>query len=484
MLYVSSCHLIHLCDLANLSKHEKRRVCLGQVGEEDEKILYQDSSHMTPPQYQSPYPPQLQSSHPSLGPGMQQHLQKPNNAIPMLKIPRPPLRTPAAPKNVQLMSNSLPDGSRQSLSELSPEKRGALELALQRIDEKYAADQAAIPNDWPQSKIEARLISLKNGNASRKSQVRKQFGVTLRMRDKDKEAKKRRDVLGETFSMSAREASRYDHARRSTSRSEEFSSPGPSGPNRFEDGNVLTPATFPQELQKQLRADLRMQIMNARPVTGFSPINTRPQHQQSSQPATPQGFVPSHQSPLMVQHPSPGLPQNTMPFLPSNGNGVPPPGYQAGDHTNKRIKRDSGAGMARAEEERSRHFPPSSKSSPINIQMKNGSGSGSNLNGQAGRSSENGENTTNRANGGTQESFRRVPVDGLQRIWEAHNGKRPASVNANTCANTSMGATNGISKIVIPNGDNKGKDKEPVGYVDLISESESTGGDSGGEAEA
>ncbi|KAH8662981.1 hypothetical protein BGZ60DRAFT_412432 [Tricladium varicosporioides] len=98
-------------------------------------------------------------------------------------IPRPPLHTPSTRK--QEPSSDI----RQSPSELPPERLQALNQELQDEDAKYqrlVADAQTLPTP----ERAARLISLKNGNASRKSQIRKRYGVSLRLRDKDKAAKR------------------------------------------------------------------------------------------------------------------------------------------------------------------------------------------------------------------------------------------------------------------------------------------------------
>ncbi|RAL65259.1 hypothetical protein DID88_001365 [Monilinia fructigena] len=219
--------------------------------------------------------------------------------------------------------------------------------------------KAAIPADWPADKREARLISLKNGNASRKSQIRKSFGVTLRMRDKDKEAKKRREIF-----------STNTHS---------------PGDDRFENSYHSIPpiSGYPvsteQLDQRQHPNHIRMEMVDARPITGFSPINAQPQHQshpqaqqghqmtQYSVPPGTQGFLPSF--PPLRSHSRPG--QHISPY--DNGP-APEQDYREEDYANKRMKRNSNAGMTR-EEERSRRFAPSDSTTPMHARGRSVSGS-------------------------------------------------------------------------------------------------------------
>ncbi|KAH6678221.1 hypothetical protein B0J14DRAFT_317528 [Halenospora varia] len=98
-------------------------------------------------------------------------------------IPRPPLHTPSTRRQEP------PSDIRQSPSELPPERLQALNRELQDEDAKYQR-LVADAQTLPAAERAARLISLKNGNASRKSQIRKRYGVSLRLRDKDKAAKR------------------------------------------------------------------------------------------------------------------------------------------------------------------------------------------------------------------------------------------------------------------------------------------------------
>jgi hypothetical protein len=108
-------------------------------------------------------------------------------AQPPASVPRPPFIPPASTPRGPA---KLPDDVRQSPSELPLEKRAAMDKEIQDADDKYEQQIAAIPKDYTEEQRQARMISLKNGVASKKSQIRKSYGVTLRMRERDKQARK------------------------------------------------------------------------------------------------------------------------------------------------------------------------------------------------------------------------------------------------------------------------------------------------------
>ncbi|KAM0318063.1 hypothetical protein ACHAO8_002040 [Botrytis cinerea] len=465
--------------------HEKKRVCLGEEGSADDETIYQDYRDVV-------------SNSPNAQYG--QHPDHPQTTS-FGNIPRPPLHTPASrSKHIEAIIASSPwDGeARHSPSELPPEKRAALEDALQKIEEKYLEDQSKIPEDWTPERREARLISLKNGNASRKSQIRKQFGVTLRMRDRDKEAKKIREVLGANSPMV------------------------PTGMNRAEYRNSPTVAGYPVNPQQQMQpnqtpASIRMEMVDVRPATGFSPINAPPQNQQHQQhqqhqqyPQAPPGHHPMQYSgPPQAQ----GFQQSIPPVSqllsqqrPSQDHQMSPLGYQGApeqayrgpeDHANKRLKRGSSAGLSRSDEERSRHFA-SADSTPMGVNETRVSGGRTQAyNGAGMLSVENQRSVSAGANGamiegesrpnsaGSSTVRKRVPVGALQRQWEALNGKGPGrkSEVENKAGNVLMSSVDGNEKA---NGRAEGgklvmggKGKEPMhegvrNVVDLISDDSSS----------
>ncbi|KAF7854190.1 hypothetical protein EAF04_010487 [Stromatinia cepivora] len=489
--------------------HEKKRVCLGEEGEDDDEAIFQDYLDRQNPVSNSPHTQYL------TGLNNQSHVDRLHNPSipgPTHNIPRPPLHTPTISKHISaiIAASPLDEGTRQSPSELTPEKRAALEAALQRVEEKYAEDQASIPEDWPADKREARLISLKNGNASRKSQIRKSFGVTLRMRDKDKEAKKRREVLGTSSPLVT------------------------AGVNRIGDFRNSPMAGYSMGGQQMNRGQpptgVRMEMVDMRPATGFSPINAQPQHHSYSQeppghitmpysvPPQTQGFLPSF----------PPTQTLTSHLRPGSGHRMNSHGYdgnrESEDHANKRLKRNPNAGMTQAEEERSRHFEPSNSAS---MGMHGRSASGSEMKGRVGthdgfgmlgldKQRPSSAGTGGVMDGGSrpgsagssgvgnaQRPIKRVPVKGIQRRWEALNGKGPGR-RAEVGAGTGTGAEAGLMRSVEGNGreneigqgengngnadvatGGKGKGKEPMSLrgmnvVNLVSdESASEGGTTG-----
>jgi hypothetical protein len=137
-----------------------------------------------PPFPQPPLNPQYQMQP---NPSSQITPSQQSAARPTPSIPRPPFIPPAStPRGL----GKLPDDVRQSPSELPPEKRAAMDKEIQDADDKYEQQIAAIPKDYTEEQRQARMISLKNGVASKKSQIRKSYGVTLRMRERDKQARK------------------------------------------------------------------------------------------------------------------------------------------------------------------------------------------------------------------------------------------------------------------------------------------------------
>ena len=106
-------------------------------------------------------------------------------------IPRPPLHTPIHDSSlIGSVQKQAVAGVRRSPSELDPAKRNEMDIRLQAAEERYQRDVAAIPQSFTVEERNSRLTSLKQGSATRKSQIRKAFGVSLRLREKDKAARK------------------------------------------------------------------------------------------------------------------------------------------------------------------------------------------------------------------------------------------------------------------------------------------------------
>lgn len=145
----------------------------------------------------TPTHPTAYTTHASSAMPSQQPLPRPE-----VTIQRPPLHTPTStpvskPSPPVSTSTSGPRGKqapssdiRQSPSELSAERLAALNQELQDADDRYRQQISEIPADATEEQRTARLVSLKNANASRKSQIRKAHGVSLRLREKDKQARK------------------------------------------------------------------------------------------------------------------------------------------------------------------------------------------------------------------------------------------------------------------------------------------------------
>lgn len=129
--------------------------------------------------------------------GPSYHAQREQQSRPQVSIQRPPLHTPSHPTSTPPSvstpgprKQAPPSDVRQSPSELSQEALAALNKELEDADARYAQQIAEIPKTYTEAERNARLVSLKNANASRKSQIRKSHGVSLRLREKDKLARK------------------------------------------------------------------------------------------------------------------------------------------------------------------------------------------------------------------------------------------------------------------------------------------------------
>lgn len=106
----------------------------------------------------------------------------PNSATAAAAAERPPMHTP---KMKQAESTEY----RQSPSDLPPEKLAAMNRDIEDEDERFKKKLAGIPSDLTEAERAKRVESFKNANATRKSQIRKSYGVSLRLREKDKKAK-------------------------------------------------------------------------------------------------------------------------------------------------------------------------------------------------------------------------------------------------------------------------------------------------------
>jgi len=97
---------------------------------------------------------------------------------------------PAQRPRIQSLKDSPADSDlRLFPSELDPDKMAQLDTAINAQEAKYAQQIASLPATLSQLERDKKLLSLKQGNATKKSQIRKKFGVTLRQRIKDKDVK-------------------------------------------------------------------------------------------------------------------------------------------------------------------------------------------------------------------------------------------------------------------------------------------------------
>ncbi|KAH9223074.1 hypothetical protein DL95DRAFT_440791 [Leptodontidium sp. 2 PMI_412] len=130
-----------------------------------------------------PAPPQPQMA--IHAPSNQPAPNRPNAQIrlPPVQISRPVLGTPRGPGRPKK------EEIRHSPSELTPEKRASLEKAINDAEIDHKEKIAAIPKEWSADERQRRTISLNNAHATKKSQIRRAHGVSLRMREKDKQAR-------------------------------------------------------------------------------------------------------------------------------------------------------------------------------------------------------------------------------------------------------------------------------------------------------
>ncbi|PMD63469.1 uncharacterized protein K444DRAFT_321058 [Hyaloscypha bicolor E] len=194
---------------------------------------------------------------------------------PQVTIQRPPLRTPSAPtppvSTPGPRKQAPPSDVRQSPSELPAERLAALNRELQDADDRYQQQIDEIPATYTEAERTTRLVSLKNGNASRKSQIRKAYGVSLRLREKDKLARKA--------------------------------------------ARVTPPGTAASEHRSITSTTSQATPTSTPPISSFAPINTPPRIGPSpsddSRPGNPpHPFKPSRYNPLPV-------PSNAQPPRPS-----------------------------------------------------------------------------------------------------------------------------------------------------------------------
>jgi hypothetical protein len=330
--------------------------------------------------------------------------------------PRPPLHAPAVsappvstPNAAAIRKPEPPPDVRTAPSDLPPAKRQEMERRIEEVDRKFAEDSANIPADWPEEQRAARLQSLKNGNASKKSQIRKSYGVTLRMREKDKAYAKQVAALSSpASSQQGTPSARPRMEGYKSSPLNATSTPGPAHSRpAFSPTNILLPIT-----------------------TGFSPVNAPP----PTAPSPANGYVTPHAPSPLSSYENRPPPSNTMakarPDQPPSGFGVlrshpaptrnhsspygpppppPQPGYNnspygAAPHSNNKRHRES-------EDDHAPRPSPSARASPIAS-----SGNVQNPAGQSGVAMQEVSAVDAGAKFGT---IKKVPVGAAQSRWEA-----------------------------------------------------------------
>lgn len=137
-----------------------------------------------------PQRPTLSTPHHAQNRPTQQSEQSRTGLSSGTSIPRPPLQTPVASQTpLNGVQRSTGSQHRLSPSELDPHALAELNKALADQELTYQRRCAAIDPSLGPAERAAKLQTLKNGHASRKSQIRKSFNVTLRLGEKDKAAR-------------------------------------------------------------------------------------------------------------------------------------------------------------------------------------------------------------------------------------------------------------------------------------------------------
>ncbi|PQE12358.1 c2h2 and c2hc zinc finger protein [Rutstroemia sp. NJR-2017a BVV2] len=451
-------------NIKGYSFHEKKRVCTGE----------EDDSEPSPTEQLLQEPNPTVRAAADLQPAAPQPVRHHEPLPPVQTYAQPPLHTPKVPKQVSSAASGSPlDGNfRQSPSELDPAKLAALNAALEEVEERYQTALSTIPAEFTPEEREKRMISLKNGNASRKSQIRKSFGVTLRMREKDKEANKRfKDSIGSPLANSTTTSNRFEEFRAPPSSSASANHPRPPPPARLEPErpphsfppiNAAQPprpplsyaATHPPQPPHSHHPPARTYSPNFPPpqqLPGHHPPPSLPQTQPQPQPQSlpqPHPHLPRLPPPSTIQnydrttlppypHPHPSSTSTSTPPLPAMALSRQDEDLDREHHAHKRLKASPQPGVSVP-----RHFPP---------HRPYGSESGGDS--RPGSAGEGGP-------------AKKVPVRKAQRMWEALNGSG-SSANRDERAGGEKSMGMGVGMLL-----NKGKEKE---VVDL-----SSGGSEGG----
>lgn len=144
------------------------------------------------PTYNPTPPTQAPLQSPNTAQVMVSSSQYPSSSGPITQTPQPPVQIPRPPISTPHRGAGRPrieEEVRYSLSELTPQQRAALDQAIQDAETDCAEKIAAIPLDFSAEERQRRITSINYGNATKKSQIRRAHGVSLRMREKDKQAR-------------------------------------------------------------------------------------------------------------------------------------------------------------------------------------------------------------------------------------------------------------------------------------------------------
>ncbi|PQE17060.1 c2h2 and c2hc zinc finger protein [Rutstroemia sp. NJR-2017a BBW] len=414
-------------NIKGYSFHEKKRVCTGEEDDSEpsptEQLLQEPNPAVRAAADLPPPAPQHVRHHEPLPP-VQTFAQPPLSTP---KVAQPPLHTPKVAK--QGSSGSPLDGNfRQSPSELEPAKLAALNAALEEVEERYQTALASIPSDMSPEEREKRMISLKNGNASRKSQIRKSFGVTLRMREKDKEANKRfKDSIGSPLANSTTTSNRFEEFRAPPSSSAPVRQPPPARvePDRppppshsFPPINAAQPprppmtyaATHPPQPPHSHHPPARTYSPSYPPSQQLPGHHPPPPSLSQTQPQPlPHPHLPRLPPPsAMPNYDRTALPPYPHPHPTSNSTSTPPLPAMAlsrpddDQHAHKRLK--ASPQLA------SQHLPRDGRNFPPPPQQHRPYGSESGGDSRPGSAGEGGG------------PAKKVPVRKAQRMWEALNG--------------------------------------------------------------
>lgn len=174
-----------------LNYHKMRKVCFNGTVTPPPPV---DASPILPPTLPPPPPnsgpngyyprPKAPPRPPLHTPSQAKPSTQPSPSQATVTLPtKPPLSTPSYP-SLQKVQEA--DDIRVSPSDLPLEKRALLDAEIQKVDDRYEQRFSELAPDLSTKERSRKISSLKNMNTSQKSQIRKKYGVSLRLRDRDK----------------------------------------------------------------------------------------------------------------------------------------------------------------------------------------------------------------------------------------------------------------------------------------------------------